>query len=181
VISVLSGLDAFARAWEAVSAELLATKEPWNFAKKAPKGATAKIVQIETAAMFVTVANRALNTRLFERSSLTGVYLDGELSPHRMTSDKLTPRARELAVKRINKAITDYLKAFVHFGLFEATEKKHVYRLTNLGVSYYERLATESIRVGGHDSAGEFDRPSAERIGVVSAGGSHSPVTVHDR
>jgi hypothetical protein len=86
-----------------------------------------------------------------------------------------------LAVKRINKAITDYMRAFVHFGLFEEAEKKHVYRLIDLGVSYYERPATQSIRVGDDASTGEFDLPSTERTGVVPAGGRHSPVTLHDR
>ncbi|QOZ28580.1 hypothetical protein XH93_37240 [Bradyrhizobium sp. CCBAU 51753] len=97
------------------------------------------------------------------------------------TLREVTACARELAVKRINKAITDYMKVFAHFGLFEEAEKKHVYRLTDLGVSYYERLEAQSIRLGDDASTGEFDLPSTERIGVVPAGGSHSPVTLHDR
>jgi hypothetical protein len=180
VVSVLSGLDAFSRSWEAVSVELLSSKEPWDFSKKAPKGPTAKIVQIECGAMFVTVANRAMKTRLFERSSLTKVYLEGELRPHRIRVEDLTPTAREKAIKRVNKSITDDIKTFVEFGLFENTEKKHVYRLTELGASYYERLANQSLPVGRDDSNDERDLPSNERGGVGSAGGSHSPVTLHE-
>jgi hypothetical protein len=181
VLSVLSGLNAFSRSWEAVSIELLSTKEPWNFSKKAPKGPTAKIVQIECGAMFVTVANRAMKTRLFERSSLTKIYLEGELQPHRIRAEDLPPTAREKAVKRINKAITDDMKTFVEFGLFETTEKKHVYRLTELGASYYERLASQSIPVGGDYPNDERDLPRNERAGVgFAAGGSHSPVTLHE-
>lgn len=137
----LYGLALFAEAWGAISSRLLQRQERWDF-RKAPKGPHKRIVQIETAAMFATVAKRALaDDRVFERSSLTHPYVEAELAPHGMSEDDLEPGDRDRIVKRVNKAITDDMETFVFFGLFEVTKHKHIYRLTDEGASCYAQLS----------------------------------------
>jgi hypothetical protein len=180
VVSVLTGLSRFGESWEAMACEFLDSQEPWDFSAKAPKGPIAKIVTVEIGGMFVTLANRVLQTKLFDRSSLTEDYIAAELRPHRRKIEDLTPLGREKAVKRVNKAISDDMKVLVAFGLFANTEKKNVYRLTDLGVSCYERLANEEIAVD-EDPAGDSYLPGNDGGRMGAAGGSHSQVTLHQR
>jgi hypothetical protein len=138
----LTGFMEFAGAWVEICSELLKNKQPWKFEVRAPKGPTRKIIYIATAALFVTAAKRAMaNNRLFEGASLVEPYLAGELQPHGLAVSALSEEAKRKAVMRIRKIIADDMAVLVFFGLFEETEKRKAYRLTDVGVGYYERLS----------------------------------------
>ena len=48
VKSSLRNLFMLAETWETICGERLATKDPWDFSKRAPHGTTGKLVQIDT-------------------------------------------------------------------------------------------------------------------------------------
>jgi hypothetical protein len=172
-----SGFGNFAQQWVDISTDLISehvkkaaaeredkAEKKWDFNKKAPKGPMYEIVQIETAAFFITVASRALdNKKAFERTSLMNPYLIGELAPHCVKPEDLNSHGRQLANKRISKAIRYNMATLVTFGLFEAIDAhENAWRITEKGVELYESLKAGPSK-GLPNSTNGSDSPDAGR------------------
>jgi hypothetical protein len=159
VTSDFSGFVNFAVQWQSIARELI-SEEPtkWD-TLKAPKGPLREILQIETAAYFITAAARAVaSNKVYERALLMPEYLKAELWPFGLTPDDLKSRPRELAVKRINKSLADDMEVFLFFGLFELVKHQdYAYRITEKGERYYEQLKAGPSDNSGTGSNGSDD------------------------
>ena len=171
--NVLTGLQAFAEAWEGIATKLLQGRPPWDFSK-APTGGAAKIVDIEFAAMFVTAANRAVgNNGIFEQASFAKDCAKAELKPHRRTLNSLSAVQRDRLKRRVNQYVSADMDVMIEFGLFEKTEDQNVYRLTKQGEEIYGDLKTTSIDDLLSRSNG---KPASQQIGNGSAGRDHHEI-----
>lgn len=174
MVTYLSGFSQVGLLWEAIATDLISSKPSWDFeGRGAPDGPYAKIVNIEIGALFVTVARRALsNDRVFERSSITRPYLDAMLRPHRKGFDDLVGAiTRKNAINRTNKSISDDMAHLVFFDLFDVIEEKKIWRLTDKGVSFYERFNQE---IEGGTEGARSSRRDIPAVGYASFGYSVS-------
>jgi hypothetical protein len=147
VSNVVQGLIEFSEAWGTIATELLATKEPWDFSK-APKGGAAKIVSLEFAGFFITVAKRALDhkERLFERRPFVNAYARAELVPHRRKFSSLKSVERIKLKRRIQSLVAADVAVMVEYGLFETTTQNYVYKITTKGAEIYEQLENTQLK-----------------------------------
>jgi hypothetical protein len=146
--SPYDGLIAFSRAWGAVCTVLIKRKGSHDYNKEgSPHGASKKIVDLETAALFMVVTGKAKETdNLFEVRSLVLPYLEAELCRHGLKADNLLKDVKEDSYRRIKKSIDGDMEVLAEYELYGVVGdgKSKTFRLTNLGEHCYEYLTTDN-------------------------------------
>ncbi|WP_019567122.1 hypothetical protein [Agrobacterium sp. 10MFCol1.1] len=139
-MTAMSALKELSQAWTQEWVRLLNDTDRDIY--KTPKGAAKALVQLETAAFFMTVAQMVTKSKLpVDRKEIVEGWIEGELQPYGKTLNDLRNNASAYTntTKRVTKMVDTQIGHLKTYGLVKKNAG-NTYALTQRGQEVFKNL-----------------------------------------